>query len=606
MTFLQPAGLWLLGLIPVILLIHLFRASPRRITVPATFLWHDLNKDLSASRRHRPPRPSWLLLLQLLAVGAVALALANPRVVAPPPRHLVLLIDGSASMLASDVAPSRFDQAIQRGRALLATLGPQDTVSVIRVGPSPALVAESIDPGAAQASLGGLRAGAGSAAMREALAFGAALANRSPDATPEIVVLSDGAFAEPGDLSALEAPIRFEPVGQSRENQAVTSVRVARQPRPGAGIAVFARVVNYANRPVRLPVRLLADSVAVDTREVDVAPRARAELTFSAPEGTRRLAVSLGGRDALAADDLVEVSVDAGQARSALLVSRLPGVMERALRAIPDLRVETVSPEAYSSQAAELVVLDGFLPERLPGGQLLIVNPPSGRDYLRVDGELRAVQVSDLDGRHQLLEAVDLGAARLARMTVIQPPAWARSVAEAGGRPLILEGRESGRAVVIFAFDPTGSGVDKMLAFPLLVSNATSYLGGGDVSPSLVPGRVADLPLAPGVRQVRLERPDGTVQNLTPRGGSVALEGLEQPGRYTVREQGAAGGARVFSINVADESESDIAPRQRAAVAGPPPRADRPSTSPLEVWPWLLGLGLVFFSAEWWRFGRRG
>jgi Ca-activated chloride channel family protein len=607
MTFLQPVGLWLLGLIPVILLIHFFRATPRRITVPAAFLWRDLNSDLSASKRRRPPPLSWLLLLQLLAAALVALAVASPRVVAPPPRHLVLLLDASASMLAADLAPSRFEHAVQRAGALLGALGPQDRATLIRVGPSPSLVVEQSDPVAAQTALGGLRAGAGSAAMREALAFGGAVAARLPEAAAELVVLSDGAFADPGDLSQLGVPIHFEMLGQSAENQAITSVQVARQPRPGAGLAVFGRVVNYAERPARLPVRLLADGVVQDTREVEVGARGRAELAFNVPDGARRVTVALGGRDALAADDSVEVAVDSGRARSVLLVSRLPGVMERALRAIPDLRVETVSPEAYGGQAAELVVFDGFLPEQLPNAQLLIVNPPSGRDYLKVEGELRTVRISDHDARHPLLQSVDLTAARLARMTLVQPPPWARSVADANGRPLILEGRDAGSSIVILAFDPTGSGIDRLLAFPLILSNAVAFLGGGETAPYLAPGRIADVPVTPGVREVRLERPDGPASTLAVRGSSVTIQGLEQPGRYAIRELGAgAGEARVFSINVANEAESDIAPRQRAAVAGPPPPVERASTSPFEIWPALLALGLVVLGAEWWRFGRRG
>jgi hypothetical protein len=510
-------------------------------------------------------------------------------------------------MLATDVSPSRFEGAVQRAGALLGALGPQDRATLIRVGPTPSLVAEQVEPAEALTALGGLRAGAGSAAMREALAFGGAIAARLPEAAAELVVLSDGAFADPGELSQLGVPIRFEMLGQTSENQAVTSVQVARQPRPGAGLAVFGRVVNYAERSARLPARLVADGVVQETREVDVGARGRAELAFNVPDGVRRVTIALGGRDPLAADDSIEVAVDTGRARSVLLVSRLPGVMERALRAIPDLRVETVSPEAYGGQVAELVVFDGFLPERLPNAQLLIVNPPSGRDYLEVEGELRAVQISDHDARHPLLQSVDLTAARLARMTLIQPPPWARSVADANGRPLILEGRDAGRSIVILAFDPTGSGIDRLLAFPLIVSNAVAFLGGGDTVPYLEPGRIADVPITPGVREVRLERPDGSASLLPVGGSSVVLQGLEQPGRYALREQGTgAGEPRVFSINVANEAESDIAPRQRAAASGPPPPADRASTSPLEIWFPLLALGLVVLGAEWWRFGRRG
>ena len=607
MTFLQPAGLWLLGLIPLIVLIYLFRSTPRRQSVPSAFLWRDLERDPSASRRWRPPATSLLLLLQLLAVGAVALAVASPRATAPPRQHLFLVLDASASMLAADVAPNRFEEAVRRARTLLAGLGPQDRATVIRAGPAPRVLAEDVDPLAAQAALSDLHAGAGPAAMREALFVASDLARRVPAAPAEAVVLTDGAFDEPGDLSALGLSVRFETIGTRADNQAVAALSVLRQPQPAGGLAAFARVVNYADRPTRVPVRLLVDGLAQETRELDIPGRRRSELSFAIPEGARRVAVGLGGQDALAADDQVEVAVEEGQARQALLVSRLPEALERALRAVPDLRVQTVSPESYSGAGAELVVLDGFLPERLPSGQLLIVNPPAGRDYLGITGELRSVQVTDFDARHPLLQSVDLSADRLARAAALEAPAWARVVADTLGRPLILEGRQAGRSVVILAFDPTGSGVDKLLAFPLLISNAVAFLSGGELTPSLAPGRSVTLPVAPGVREVRLEAPDGSVRTLPAEGASVRLERIELPGRYTVRERGDAGGEpRSFSVNVADEAESDLTPRPRPPIQAAAPGREERSLTRAEYWPALLALGLVLLGAEWWRFGRRG
>ena len=100
--------------------------------------------------------------------------------------------------------------------------------------------------------------------------------------------------------------------------------------------------------------------------------------------------------------------------------------------------------------------------------------------------------------------------------------------------------------------------------------------------------------------------PDGTARPLPVQAASVRLVGLELPGRYTVRERGeGAAEARVFSINVADEAESDVTPRQWPAVQANAPRSEQPSLTPMEYWPALLGLGLLIFGAEWWRFGRR-
>lgn len=606
-TLLQPAALWLLGLIPVVVILHLLRAAAHRQLIPSTFLWRELGRDPEVARRWRPPHLTLLLLLQILVIVAASFALSMPRVTAPPGKHLVLVLDASGSMLATDERPTRFDEAVRRARTLLATLAPTDVASIVRAGPRPRTVETELDAMAAQAALGTVRPGGGSSAMREALFVASDIARRSPDRAAEIVVLTDGAFVDPGDLQPLGVSTRFDLLGREAANRAVTGLTVARQPGgPGTQSAV-ARLANYGDQPARVGLSLFVDDVLSDRRDVDLAAKGQTVAAFEVPAGARRVAVKLAGGDVMPADDFAEVSVDIGFVRRVLLVTRRPEALERALRAIPDLKVDTVSPDRYDGSGAEIVVLDGVVPSTLPSGQLIVVGPPPGQQLLPIKPEVQGVQFSDFDPRHPLLQAVDLSAVRLAKATPFQPSSWARVVAEAPGGPLILEGRDDGRSVIALGFDPSASGIDRMIAFPLLVANAISFLGGGDLTPSLIPGRTATLPIPPGVTGVTLEQPDGQEKRLNPEQGAVRLEEIELPGRYVIRETGVgAGEPRIFAVNVADEGESAIAPKQRAAVTVPPKPGDDAIATPLEIWPFLVSGALLLLVFEWWRFGRRG
>lgn len=607
MTFLQPAALWLLGLIPLVVLLHLLRAAADRRLVPSAFLWRELGRDPEVARRWRPPRPTLVLLLQIMAVAAAAFALSMPRVTTPPGRHVVIVLDASGSMLSTDERPTRFDEAVRRARVLLATLTPTDVATIVRAGPRPRAVATEIDSIAAQGALGEVRPGGGVAAMREALFVASDLARRSENRAAEIVVLSDGAFVDPGDLSALGVATRFETIGRETANRAVTSLSVARQPGGPGTQSAIARLANYGEQPARVGLSLFVDDVLSDRRDVDLAAKGQTVAAFDVPAGVRRVAVKLAGGDLLPADDVAEVSVDIGFVRRVLLVTRRPEALERALKAIPDLQVDTVSPDKYDGSGAEIVVLDGVVPSTLPSGQLIVVNPPTGQQLLPVGPEIQGVQFSDFDPRHPLLQAVDLSAVRLAKATPFQTPPWARVVAEAPGGPLILEGRDAGRSVIGLGFEPSGSGIDRMIAFPLLVANAISFLGGGDLAPSLVPGRTVNLPVPPNVTGVTLETPDGQQRRLTPEQGSVRLEEIELPGRYVIRETGpGAGEPRIFAVNMTDDVESAISPRPREAVTVPPRPGDGQIVTPLEIWPFLVGGALLLLVFEWWRFGRRG
>ncbi|MFN8637700.1 MAG: BatA and WFA domain-containing protein [Chloroflexota bacterium] len=607
MTFLQPAAFWLLGLIPLVVILHLLRAAATRQLVPSTFLWRDLGRDPEVARRWRPPRLTLVLLLQLLAIAAASFALAMPRVTTPPGRHLVLVLDASGSMLATDERPTRFDEAVRRARLLLVGLGPSDVATIVRAGPRPRPVVTAVDSLTAQGALGDVRPGGGTTTMREALFVASDLARRSEDRTPEIVVFTDGAFVDPGDLSTLGVSTRFDMVGRDGNNRAVTGLSVARQPGgPGTQSAV-ARLANYGDQPARVGLSLFVDDVLSDRRDVDLAAKGSTVAAFEVPAGTRRVAVKLAGGDSLPSDDFAEVSVDIGFVRRVLLVTRRPEALERALRAIPDLTVDTVTPEKYDGSGAEIVVLDGVIPNTLPSGQLIVVNPPAGQKLLTTKPEIQGVQFSDFDPRHPLLQSVDLSAVRLAKASPFQTPAWARVVAESPGGPLIVEGREEGRSVIGLGFDPSASGIDRMIAFPLLVANAISFLGGGDLAPSLIPGRTVTLPVGPGISSISLEMPNGEQKRLTPEQGSVRLEEIELPGRYVIRESGVgAGEPRIFAVNMTDDVESSIAPKQRPAVTVPPKPGSESILTPLEIWPYLLTGVLLLLVFEWWRFGRRG
>src|SRR3954466_465542 len=150
MTFLFPSALWLLALIPAVFVLHLLRASAERRIIPSAFLWRDLGRDPEVARRWRPPRMTLVLLLQILAIAAAAFSLSMPRLTTVPGKHLVIVLDASASMLVTDERPTRFDEAVRRARLLLVGLAPTDVATIVRAGPRPQPIATAVDPLAAQ------------------------------------------------------------------------------------------------------------------------------------------------------------------------------------------------------------------------------------------------------------------------------------------------------------------------------------------------------------------------------------------------------------------------------------------------------------------------
>src|SRR5260370_36906635 len=125
--------------VEVAVIVALYFLKIRRPTriVPALHLWPNQIRDRQANVPWQRLRPSWLLFLQLLAAAVLVAAAVQPALPAGAAlaRHSIVLLDASASMQASDVAPSRLDGAKHHVNALVDQLAPTDRMTVITVGP---------------------------------------------------------------------------------------------------------------------------------------------------------------------------------------------------------------------------------------------------------------------------------------------------------------------------------------------------------------------------------------------------------------------------------------------------------------------------------------
>src|SRR5918994_5847044 len=112
---------------------YLLKLRRDEAVVPSTLLWTRLVADVEANAPWQKLRRSLLLLLQLLLVVILALLAARPFVERPAglARDIVLVLDTSASMAATDVTPDRLTVAKQIAIETLRELPTGGKVSVI-------------------------------------------------------------------------------------------------------------------------------------------------------------------------------------------------------------------------------------------------------------------------------------------------------------------------------------------------------------------------------------------------------------------------------------------------------------------------------------------
>ena len=156
MPFTTPLALLGLLFIPAVVAMYLLKLRRDETIVPSTLLWTRLVADVEANAPWQKLRRSLLLLLQLLLVVILALLAARPFLERPAglARDVVLVIDTSASMAATDVLPNRLEAAKSAALAALRDLPTGGKVSVIAADRSARIVVnETTD-------LGRVRAGA--------------------------------------------------------------------------------------------------------------------------------------------------------------------------------------------------------------------------------------------------------------------------------------------------------------------------------------------------------------------------------------------------------------------------------------------------------------
>lgn len=198
--------LWLLALLGLPVLYALYKqATARRKTEAMAFSRLDLVKK-AAGRPSR--RPLTLFLLTLLAIGLIVVGLAGPHIPLEGTHegvNVVLALDTSGSMAATDYPPNRLEAAKSAAEQLLSGLEPEDYAGVVTFEAG-AMSAAYLSPEHERviAKLMAIRLKDGPTALGDGLALAVDMADAIPNRKKVVVLLSDG-VNNAGVISPTEA-----------------------------------------------------------------------------------------------------------------------------------------------------------------------------------------------------------------------------------------------------------------------------------------------------------------------------------------------------------------------------------------------------------------
>lgn len=617
MSFLAPGFLWLLALAGPVVFLYFFRQKQEDRVVPTNFLWVQAVQDTRTAAVLRRFLRSLLLLLQLAFLALAVLALAGATATlwsSGTPRFVVAVLDRSASMGALDGGDGRTRLAAAKEALASAVRGLRegDRMMLVAVDDrAEVLVPFTGDADRLLAAADAVEARDLPTDFTEAAvllrAQGAAAAGR----TLEVILLSDGAFPDPGALEG--AAVSFVPFGTEADNAGITDLRVVRGPEGRPSLFVSAEAFGAAPLARTVSLRAVEGDRLLDAREAAAPPGRQAVLLFPL-EGVEPgpLEVRLEGKDALPADDRAFLVLRPDAPRRYAVF----GKPSRWLRDPSIFRAGMIgSPEPLSAEALraagplDLVLYNGEVPADPPPSRAAIYIgcvPPGGP--VKAAGRMEHPPVLDWSRTHPVTrhaEFSDLLVVEAIRLEGV-PPASVLVDSPRGPLAALLETPD--QQALLLPFDLDRSNLPLRLAFPLLMSNALDHFFSarrpGDEEEVLRTGSPLERTLPAGA----------PLEVSPPRGRRVAVE-AGPSGAAIFRETWHAGvyrlkspaGPGVAAAALLRREESEVAPRPRFEAGGvaheAKPEAVRANVLLRDP---LLLLGLAILLLEWFLWvGRR-
>ena len=331
MPFAFPIAFLLASLAVPIVGLYILKVRLRRVPVSTNLFWSQIYDE-------KKPRSIWQnlrhlrsLVAQLFMLSLLVFAIADPYLPwqTKEVRRVVLIIDPSASMQATDVKPTRFSAAIAHAHQLVAGLRESDQAAIVLATSTPEVVVGMTNHSPTlRRAIESIQPKNSSTFLKPAIELGKQLIGVHPDG--EVIVLTDGCtdmdtvFDKANDLNASRLttepmtlatgsppsnisspasevssaapevsiatpepsaygsgnqvsknPVRFVFFGEATNNVGITAFQTRRTLRDIIGYEIMVAVVNASNEHVQTRLEITLNDLPVDIIPLRLQPGER-------------------------------------------------------------------------------------------------------------------------------------------------------------------------------------------------------------------------------------------------------------------------------------------------------------------------------------------
>jgi hypothetical protein len=628
--------------------LYILKLRRRTVAVPFSKLWEKILRDKEATSLFSKLKRLFSLLVQLALLALLAFALGDPRAAATlvKGRNLVVLVDASASMQATDVAPSRLASAKDEVKKVIRGLGGADRMLVAQMDAAVTpLGPMSGDTSELERALDAINPTDARADFPRALRFATDSVRGLENA--EIVVVSDGRLGEAVDASGKvhipeDVKLTYIPIGKAARNVGITQFSVRRYPLDKSRYEVMLEVTNTGPEQEDVELSLYGDQTLVDLTKLRLKPGERLPRFYPNLSGASRTLEAkiqplLGSVDELPADNRAYALLPERRRAKVLVVTPGNTYLEAALLLDEYLDVQVASPQDYVTKIAnspakqDVVIFDGATPATPPRANAIYLDPRGPGSPVKSEAELKQPGFDKIERKHPIVRWTALDDVNISRGHKLVPELGDKVVGASDQGPILVAGQRGGFKFVAMGFDSRDSDLPLRVAWPLLLLNSINWFTDEDAQyiSSFRTGDVWRVPVVSQTGQARLKTP-GNLDVFVPvhegravylgehagfyelagaEGGSDPAAALAPPEPTSAAKPGekAPSTTTAFAANLLDADESAIEPAKELVVDGK--KAGTLGGFQIgvrrEIWIYLLLAAIILTAVEWITYHRR-
>ena len=597
-----------LGIIPILLIIHTLKPKPWQVDVTNLFLWNEVLKEKNRNLSFERLKRNLPLLLQILLVVLAALALAKPTWTYQTAKkgNMILVIDTSASMKTRSGSGIRFDSARQKALQLIEKRDPGQKILIVEAGKKSVVKTGLIDDTSQALDLAKKLQPSDAAADLESAIY-LALSFVDPAKEDLLYLITDGAGKDFSALVKNQPKIRPIIISGGEHNVGITKFEFRQQVDHSDNYEFMLEIKNFNLSPVECSTRLSVDGGGLFESVIpfDAQEKKMLIIPYSGLiSGIARATLEID--DDFAVDNQVYLSLNAAKEIWVLLVSKGNPFLEKLLAAYPNFRVNSVKeiiPSSWSEQTArhDIVIVDRMDFPETERGNFLLIDAYSPAIPVIKTGQVRLPEILAWDRKSPLLANLNLSGLIVEEGAKLQADKQLQPLIESARTGLMYALEENGLRVVLIGFDFTRSDLPFKVAFPVMMSNIFNWLNPHKLEFSILQtqaGEAFDIYLNPQTDTLYTRAPYEKWEKHRVKMNPFRYQNTGRVGIYTIAENGKE---RYFTVNLADESESDInsISLEHRPDQSEPPLVSAAISAQQPLWMFFIIIGCTLLMIEW-------